>query len=107
MRAGEKAHSWASGVFEAPKVSRQLRKFEVLIYRWEAYVPKVYKRKAILFKMPVTYFAENKTKQAGPRIDVEYKRTGIVKTILKKKVGESPTLYPELTMGTVMKTVWY
>lgn len=36
-----------------------------------------------------------------------YKRTGIVKTILKKKVGGVPYPVSELTMGTVMETVWY
>lgn len=35
------------------------------------------------------------------------KRPGIAKTILKKKVGGVPYPVSELTMGTVMETVWY
>ena len=35
------------------------------------------------------------------------KRPGIAKTILKKKVGGVHYLVSELTMGTVIKTVWY
>lgn len=59
--------------------------------------------------MPVTYFAENKTKQNKLALELMWncKRTGIVKTILKKKVGGVPYPVSELTMGTVMETVWY
>ena len=56
--------------------------------------------------MPVTYFAEKKKK-----LVLEFmwncKRPGIAKTILKKKVAGVPNPVPELTLGTVIKTVWY
>ena len=56
--------------------------------------------------MAVTFFS-GKKKKLVLELTCNYKRPGIAKTILKKKIGS--LLYPvsECTMATVIKTVWY
>ena len=88
------------------KASRQLRKFEILIYRWEAYVKRSTDEKQY-FSDASDLFCRKEKEKLVLEFMWNCKRPGIAKTILKKKVAGVPNPVSELTLGTVIKTVWY